>query len=71
MSAKIAEWMIGLEEQPLERADDAEAQHYANKNKRTFGEQVVLDVQERRASVRCRQIISGGGTVEKSTVICW
>jgi hypothetical protein len=75
LSANIALWMIGLEEEwRMGGGMTEDDEGYIPEDRRCWGELVERDLQARRALVKCRQNIplhEGGGWVERNTVIEW
>ena len=71
LSAKVAEWMMGLQEGQRAEIDNQEGRRFESNGRRVFGETIELGVEGRKATVRCRQIAEDGGSFERSTVISW
>jgi hypothetical protein len=71
LSARVAEWIIGLESGGLESLETATEKVLTPGINAVFGETIELDVQARQAVVRCRQIAKDGVSMEKSTLIAW
>jgi hypothetical protein len=71
LSAKVAEWMMGLQDGQRAEIGNVEGHRLERNDRRVFGETIELDVQGRKATVRCRQIAEDGGSVKRSTVISW
>jgi hypothetical protein len=65
LAGQVGAWMMGLEEE--RRAECGNIPEHA----RAWGECMMLDLQTRRAVVRCRQNVKEGGWRERETVITW
>ena len=69
LSAKVAEWMMELQDGQRAEIDILEGHRFEHNGRRMFGETIEWDVEGRNATVRCRQIAEDGSSVERSTVI--
>lgn len=65
LTGKVGQWIMRIEE------EGADENGNIPEHARTWGEHVELDLQRRRASVKCRQNVLGGGWVLREDEISW
>jgi hypothetical protein len=65
LAGKIGQWMMDIEE------EGADENGNIPEHARAWGECVELELQRRRARVKCRQNVIGGGWIWRETQISW
>ncbi|KAN0112291.1 hypothetical protein V8E51_005242 [Hyaloscypha variabilis] len=65
LAGKVAQWMMDIEEEGVD--ENGEIPEHA----RVWGECVELELHQRRARVKCRQNVMGGGWIFRETQISW
>jgi len=65
LAGKVGQWMMDIEEEAVD--ENGDIPEYA----RAWGECVELELHQRRAKVKCRQNVLGGGWIWRETQISW
>jgi len=65
LAGKIGEWMMSIEDEGMDEIG------YIPEHARAWGESIELDLQRRKAKVRCRQNVKEGGWRWRERDVCW
>lgn len=65
LAGKVGQWMMDIEEEGVDENGDIP------EHARVWGECVELELHQRKAKVKCRQNVLGGGWIWRETQISW